>query len=181
MAQPSTLYRIKLELSDIDRNVYESLDFRVALHPSELVERLVARILGYALLYEEQLEFGKGISTEEEPDLWARDLTGRILHWVEVGTPSAERIHMANKKADRMSIVCHKGQEALDREVKKRPIHRAASVDVLHLEPLFVAALAKKLTRSSQWTVVHTDGELSITIDDESFAGQVKCGVLSDG
>ena len=178
MAQTATMYRLKLELSDVDRSVYESLDFRVAQHPSEGEDRLIARILAYALLYEEALEFGKGIADVEEPALWAKDLTGQILHWIDVGTPGADRVHIASKKAPKVTIVCHKGEEALARETTKRKIHKAEDIEVLHLEPAFVSQLAGKLARNSEWTVVHTDGELSVTIGDESFSGVVTRAAL---
>lgn len=173
MALTATIYRIKLELSDVDRGVYESLDFRIAQHPSEDESRLVARILAFALLHEEALEFGKGISEVEEPALWVKDLTGQILHWVDVGAPTAERIHIASKKAERVTIVCHKGEESLAREMTKRKIHKAGEIAVLYIEPAFIASLAKRLDRNAEWTLVHNDGELSITIGNDSYAGQV--------
>ena len=95
MALSSTLYRLRIELSDVDRGVYESLDLRVARHPSEGADRLVARVLAYALLYEPGLEFGKGLSDADEPALSTHDLTGQLTHWIDVGTPSADRIHIA--------------------------------------------------------------------------------------
>lgn len=178
VALGATIYRMKLELSDVDRGVYESLDFRIAQHPSEDASRLVARIFAYALLYEEALEFGKGISDVEEPALWVKDLTGQLLHWVDVGTPTADRIHIASKKAPRVTIVCHKGEDALAREMTKRKVHKAGAIEVLHLDPVFIAQVAQKLDRNAEWTLVHTDGELSITIGDESMAGVVVRGEL---
>lgn len=173
MALTSTLYRVKLDLSDIGRNLYTVLEFRVAAHPSEKLERVVSRILAYALLYEEGLEFGRGLSDVEEPALWAHDLTGQLTHWVDVGTPTAERIHAASKKG-RVSIVCHKGEEALARQLAGKKLHRAEAIEVLYLAPAFVAQLAGALTRNSEWTLVHTDGELSITLGEEYFTGVVK-------
>lgn len=178
MAQTAMLYRMHLELSDVDRGVYETLDLRVARHPSEGDERVVARVLAYALLFEPGLEFGKGLSEAEEPALWTHDLTGQLMHWIDVGTPSADRIHIASKKARKVSIVCHKGPEALTREMQKRKVHGASDITVLYLEPSLVAALAGHLDRSGSWTVVRTDGELSITVNDTSFAGSVTQGPL---
>lgn len=173
MALSSTIYRVNIELSDIDRSVYESLDFRVAQHPSEDASRLVTRILAFALLHEEALEFGKGISDAEEPALWTKDLTGQITHWIDVGTPTAERIHIASKKAARVTIVCHKGEEALAREMTKRKVHKAGEIAVLYIEPAFVSQLAKLLDRNATWTVVHNDGDLSVTTRNETVSGRV--------
>lgn len=173
MARPSTLFRIKLEISDVDRGVYESLDVRVAQHPSEDESRVVARVLAYALLYEEGLEFGRGLSEAEDASLWVHDLTGRLLHWIDVGTPSAERIHLASKKAERVSIVCHKDEEALRREMSKRAVFDADKVDVFYLDPSLIRDLSGALQRNSTWIVVHTDGQLSISIEEQNFSGSV--------
>lgn len=171
MARTATLYRIALELSDVDRGVYETLDLRVAQHPSEDETRLVTRILARALLHEEGLEFGRGLSTTDEPALWTHDLTGQLTHWIDVGTPTGDRIHTASKRA-KVTIVCHKGPEALERSLGAKAIHRAEAVDVIHLDPTFVATVAEHLERKGEWTLVRTDGELSLTIGAETFAGQ---------
>ena len=75
----------------MDRNVYETLDLRVALHPSEAVDHMLVRVLAYCLEFTEGLEFSKGLDDPDTPALWARDLTGRLTHWIEVGLPSAEK------------------------------------------------------------------------------------------
>lgn len=169
MAETATIYKLKLELSDVGRGVYESLDFRVAKHPSEGLERLVTRIIAYALFYEEGLDFGRGISDADEPALWKHDLTGQLEHWIDVGTPTADRIHLASKKSPRVSILCHKGPDSLTREMHKRKLHRAEEVELFYLEPSFVSELGEALTRTSEWVVVVNDGELSVTIGDASF------------
>ncbi len=171
MAISATLYRVKMQLSDIDRNVYEELEFRVAAHPSEGSERLVARILAYVLYYEENLEFGKGLSDADEPALWTHDLTGQLLHWIDVGAPSAERIHLATKKSPRVTVVAHKGLEALSREMRKKKLHRAKEVEVLVFSRSFIKDLADVIGRNSNWVVVRNDGELSVTIDDTTLSG----------
>lgn len=173
MATGSTLYRINMDLSDVDRGVYEALDLRVACHPSESEERLVTRVLAYGLLYEEGLEFGKGLSTDE-PGLWKRDLTGQIEHWIDIGTPSADRVHLASKKAGKVSIVCHHSEEALKREVSRRKVHRAEQVQVLLLEPALIKSLAEVLDRTSQWSLVRTDGDLNISVGEHNFTGTLR-------
>jgi len=91
MALSATVYHIQIELSDVDRGVYESLDLRVARHPSESMPYLLTRVIAYALLFEEGIAFSKGLSTTDEPALWVKDLQGNLRVWVELGTPSAER------------------------------------------------------------------------------------------
>jgi uncharacterized protein YaeQ len=169
----SLVYRVEMELSDVDRSVYEHLSIRVALHPSESEQRLVTRILAYALFFEEGLEFGKGLSDADEPALWVHDLTGQLQHWIDVGTPSAERVHAASKRAPRVSILCHKGEDALMRELAKRKVHHADSIQILILEPEFVNQLAAALDRNSSWTVVRTSGQLMITLNERVINGSV--------
>jgi len=178
MAQAATLYRMQVEVSDVDRGVYETLDLRVARHPSEGEERVVARVLAYALFCEPGLEFGKGLSEADEPALWTHDLTGQLMHWIDVGTPGADRIHIASKKARKVSILCHKVPEALTREMQKRKVHGASDITVLYVEPALVASLAAELDRNATWTIVHTDGELSITLNDVTFSGSVTRSAL---
>lgn len=168
MAQTATIHTLQVELSDIDRNVYESLPLRVAQHPSEDMPRMVARVLAYCLLYEPGLEFGRGLSNVEEPALWHKQLDGRVAHWVDVGHPSADRVHRASKAADKLTIVTHKDLGALQREMGKRTIHKADEIDVLVLPSRFVAAVAAATTRKSQWVVVHSEGGLMVTVDDAS-------------
>lgn len=174
MALGSTIYRVTMELSDIDRGVYETLDFRLAQHPSERDDRLMARVLAYALLFEDGLKFSKGLSASDEPALWAHDLTGQLIHWVDVGTPSADRIHMASKKAERVSIVCHQGIEALRRETKKRAIHRADEVKVILLEVDLVEHLAGAVGRNSDWTLMRNEQSLIINVQGQDFSGTMQ-------
>ena len=92
MAQPSTTYKFELNLTDLDRSVYESVKQTIARHPSETEERMTVRLLAYALWYNEQLSFGRGLSDVDEPALWEKSLDDRVLHWIEVGQPDADRL-----------------------------------------------------------------------------------------
>ncbi|MCB9540653.1 MAG: YaeQ family protein [Myxococcales bacterium] len=85
MALPSTIYRVRLELSDVDRGVYDALDLRMAQHPSETAAFFLTRLLAFALEQREHLAFGKGISDADEPAIWARDYTEKVLLWLDVG------------------------------------------------------------------------------------------------
>ncbi|MBL4686632.1 MAG: YaeQ family protein, partial [Nannocystaceae bacterium] len=89
MALTATVHRFEIELADIDRGVYESLDLRVARHPSEDEARVVVRVLARAIAHEDGLEFGRGLSTVEDPALWTRTPTGEVATWIDVGLPSA--------------------------------------------------------------------------------------------
>src|SRR3954469_15408398 len=98
MALSATVYRLQIDLSDVDRNLYQALDLRVARHPSESMRYLLTRILAYCLCHEEGIAFSKGgLSSNEEPPLTIRDLQGNLRTWIEIGSPSAERLHKASK------------------------------------------------------------------------------------
>jgi len=104
MALKPTIYKARIALSDLDRNLYESLNLTIALHPSETLERMVARILAYCLNAQDNLIFCKGLSDADEADLWARDLNDAIELWIDVGEPAAERIKKASRLAKAVKV-----------------------------------------------------------------------------
>jgi len=103
VALNATLYNFEVDLSDTDRHVYETLSIRVARHPSESEEYLVARLLAYLLEYADGIEFSRGVSDADEPAIVIRDLTGTLTTWVDIGTPDAARLHKASKAARRVA------------------------------------------------------------------------------
>ena len=104
MALPSTIFRASLQLANVDRNLYESLQTTVAQHPSETEERLVARLLAYALSYEPGLTFTRGVGAADEPDLWVKGPDGRVMLWIEVGLPDPERLVKASRHVGRVVL-----------------------------------------------------------------------------
>ncbi|HEY5514244.1 MAG TPA: YaeQ family protein, partial [Geomonas sp.] len=101
MALPSTVYRASVQLSDLDRQVYEQLQTTIVRHPSETAERLVARLLAYALCFEEGLSFTKGVGSGDEPDLWSKGPDGRVKLWIEVGLPDPDRLAKSCRHVER--------------------------------------------------------------------------------
>jgi len=99
MALKPTIFKFSISLSDLNREYYETLNLTVAQHPSETTERMVVRVLAFCLNAQEGLEFCKGISDTEEPDLWKKSLVGDIDLWVEIGEPSSDRIKKASRQA----------------------------------------------------------------------------------
>ena len=170
MAQATVLMRIGVELADVDRGVYESLDLRVAQHPSESEARVVIRALARCLLHEEGLEFGRGLSNVEEPALARPGQHGGYALWVDLGAPSADRVHRASKLADRVVIVTDKDAQSLRKEWGSRNIHAADKVEVLILPRDFVDKLAARLGRNDAWVVSLVEGNLSVTAHGESHA-----------
>ena len=173
MATGATLYHLQIDLSDVERGVYESLDLRVARHPSETMRYLLARVLAYCLCYEEGIVFTKGLSITDEPALWVRDLQGALRVWIEIGTPSADRLHKAAKAAPRVVVFTHNDPALLQKAARDRPIHRAEQVEVYALDPKFLDELDAATDRNTKWTLVHTSGELYVTIGDKSITGAV--------
>ncbi len=104
MALKPTIYKARIALSDLDRNLYESLNLTIALHPSETLERMVARILAYCLNAQDNLIFCKGLSDADEADLWARNINDAIELWIDVGEPAAERIKKASRLAKAVKV-----------------------------------------------------------------------------
>ena len=104
MALKPTIYKLKIALSDLNRNYYDNLNLTVALHPSETIERMMARVLAYCINAQENLAFSKGLSAVEEPDIWARSLDDKISLWIDVGEPSVDRIKKATRLATAVKI-----------------------------------------------------------------------------
>ncbi len=179
MAKTSTLYRFQIELADIDRSIYETLDLRVACHPSEDAERLVIRVLARAIAHEEGLEFGRGLSHTEDPALWVRTTHGEIKTWIDVGCPSADRLHRASKASGRVRIVTNKGMAMLRKAWQAQAIHRSDAIEVLHLPTAFVQELTGLLQRNMHWYVTLTDGSLSVSDGEQSFDTVLERGTLA--
>src|SRR5690242_8342875 len=146
MALTATIYHLHVDLSDVDRGVYEALDLRLARHPSETMRYMLVRTLGYCLSYEEGIAFSKGgLSSTEEPPLSVRDATGLLQAWIEVGAPSAERLHKAAKAAPRVALFTAAPLAQLQREAATRAIHRVESIEVWLLETRFLDALEERI------------------------------------
>lgn len=112
MAIKSTIYKIDLQIADLDRSYYAQHSLTLARHPSETDERLMVRLIAFALYADEALAFGKGLSDDEEPDLWQKDLTGAIKHWIDVGLPDEREVRKACGRASKVTVVLYGGRAA---------------------------------------------------------------------
>jgi uncharacterized protein YaeQ len=158
-----------VELADVDRSVYESLSLKVARHPSESAEYLVARVLAYALEYTEGIAFTSGLSNGDDPALWVRDLTGALRAWIEIGAPAAERLHKASKACDRVAVYCHKDMGSFLRNIAGSRMHAPEKVALVELDRDLIDALAARLDRRTAWTVSVHEGELYVEVGGESL------------
>jgi uncharacterized protein YaeQ len=174
MALTATMHHVEVTLSDVDRSVYESLDLRLARHPSESARYLLTRLLAYCLSYEDGIAFSKGgISTTDEPPIAVRDPTGILLAWIDVGSPSAERLHKASKAARRVALYTHVDPMLLRREAATRAIHKVEAIDVWRFEPAFLDALEPMLDRNTKLELARNDGGLYVTVGGRVIEGSV--------
>ena len=173
MALTATIYNFDVDLSDTDRNVYESLSIRVAQHPSESSEYLVARLLAYLLEYTEGIAFSRGVSEPDEPTIAVRDLTGQIRSWIEIGTPDTARLHKASKAAGRVAVYCHKDPAQWLRQLDRDAIHRAGALELYQIDRSLIGGLVQRLDRRMAMAVSISDRELFVAIGSDNLAGQV--------
>ncbi|MET0341568.1 MAG: YaeQ family protein [Polyangiales bacterium] len=171
MALGSLVHRIKVQISDTDRGVYETVDLRLAQHPSETPSYLVTRLLAYCLCYEDGIAFGHGLSHVDEPAVWVKTLDGRLLAWIEVGTPSAERLHKASKGCARVVVFTHHDPRLLQREAQRLPIHRVEHIEVFAPDPALVEALSEALGRNVQWELTRSGGHLYVNVGSRMLDG----------
>ncbi len=164
MALSATLYNFLIELADIDRGVYETLDLRVAKQPSETVEYMLMRVLAYCLEYEEGIEFTQGVAAGDEAALYVRDRTGRIRAWIEVGLPDAERLHRGSKIAERAAIYTHRDVAQLLAQYAGKKIHRSEEIPIYALDKRVIEEIASWLERRSSISVSVTDRQLYLSI-----------------
>ncbi|HVE39850.1 MAG TPA: YaeQ family protein [Planctomycetota bacterium] len=174
MALTATVYHLQIELSDVDRGVYESLDLRIARHPSESMPYLLTRTIAYALLYEEGLAFSKGgLSSADEAPLSIRDLQGNLRAWIEVGTPAADRLHKASKASPRVVVFTQHDPRLLRNQAQERDIHKADQIEIYALDPKFLEQLGALTDRNARWTLMRNEGVLYVTIGDKTVSGTV--------
>lgn len=181
VALTATIYNFDIDLADADRGRYETLALRVARHPSESEEYLVARVLAYCLEYAEGIAFSNGLSDPEEPALAVRDLTGAMRVWVEIGAPDAARLHKASKAAARVVVYTHKDPAQLLRQLEGARIHRADEIEIYSFDRTLIAGLASRLARRLAMTVSVADRHLLVAMDGVVLEGDATAHHLAGG
>ncbi|WP_313517572.1 YaeQ family protein [Pseudomonas sp.] len=162
MALQATTYKVEINLTDLDRSVYDTARFTVARHPSETEERLVVRLIGYLLWYGELLSFGRGLSDVDEPALWEKSLDDRVLHWIEVGQPDAERITWCSRRTERFSLLAYGNLRVWQSKVLDG-VRGLKNINVVAVPQEALEAVARDLPRSINWAVMISEGTLFIT------------------
>ncbi|MCK4586623.1 MAG: YaeQ family protein [Gammaproteobacteria bacterium] len=158
MALKSTVFKINLQISDMDRHYYNDHNFTIARHPSETDERMMLRIMIFAMHADEQLAFTKGLSTDEEPDLWQKNLSGEIDHWIDLGQPDEKRIRKACGLAKQVFIYSYSGSSAeIWWNQNSSKLQRFDNLSVINIPAVDVQNLGKLAQRNMR---------LNCTIED---------------
>jgi uncharacterized protein YaeQ len=174
VALTATIYNFEIDLADADRHVYESLALRVARHPSESEPYLVARVLAYALEYTPGIEFSRGVSDADEPAIVVRDLTGAITSWIEIGTPSPERLHKASKGVRRVVVYVHKDPAQFLNQLAGAKIHRLDALEIFAFDVPFIDGLVQRLERRVAFSLSVSERELYLSIGRDNLTGTVR-------
>ncbi|WP_433192108.1 YaeQ family protein [Nocardia sp. CA-107356] len=166
MALSATLHNFAIHLADVDRDVYQELELRVARHPSETAEFMLTRLLAYCLEYEEGITFSDGgVSATDEPAVLVRDLTGRLTAWIEVGAPDAERVHRGSKMAERVAIYTHRDPAKVLAQLTGKRIHRAEAIPLYSFDRDFIDAAVAAIERRNTVTMSITERLLYLDLN----------------
>jgi uncharacterized protein YaeQ len=171
VALKSTIFKATLGVSDIDRSVYGDFLLTIARHPSETDERMMVRVLAFALNAHERLEFGKGISSDDEPALWRHDLTGAIEEWIEVGLPEERLLRRACGKADRVVLYTYGGR-AVDVwfSQNEKDLSRQTKLSIFDVPQEASRAIAAMADKKMALTATIQDGEVYLADEKTSVA-----------
>ncbi|HKP96706.1 MAG TPA: YaeQ family protein [Fibrobacteria bacterium] len=167
MGQSTTLYRFHIHLSDIDQGVYKTLDLRLAMHPSESHAYLITRLIAYALNEQEFLEFAaEGLGDPDAPAISAATPNGEIRLWIEIGNPSARKLHKAAKAARKVLVYTYKDPEPLLKEIRANKVYHAESIGIHSIDPRFLEKLAARLERTNAWGILLHEKTLNVSVGD---------------
>jgi len=160
MALKSTIYKAELQIADMDRHYYADHALTLALHPSETAERMMVRLAAFALYASPRLEFCKGLSDTDEPDLWQKDLTGAIETWIDVGQPDERRIVRSSGRAGHVVVIAYGGRTSeIWWEQTRGRLERLRNVTVLSLAEGVAASLAELAERTMRLQLTVQDGD----------------------
>jgi uncharacterized protein YaeQ len=168
MALKATVCKANLQVADMDRNYYADHALTVARHPSETDERMMARVLAFALNAHERLEFAKGLSDQDEPDLWQKDLTGLVEHWIEVGQPDDKRLLRASGRSGRVTVYAYGNRADLWWKPIADKVERAKNLAVWRIPVESAQALGKLAGRNMQLQCTVQEGQLYFSNEKET-------------
>lgn len=165
MALKATIYKADLQIADMDRHYYADHALTIARHPSENDERMMVRVLMYALYAQEGIAFTKGLFDVDEPEVWIKDLTGEIKLWIDTGQPDDARLRKACGRADQVVVVCFSSSCEIWWKGIAPKLTRLENITVLQLPADTSQALAALAARSMQLQCMVQDGEISLSTE----------------
>jgi uncharacterized protein YaeQ len=161
MALKATIFKAELQIADMARNYYHDHTLILARHPSETDERMMVRLLAFALNASETLAFGKGLSTDDEPDLWQKDLTGAIQLWIDVGLPDEKSIRKACGRAAQVRIYSYGGRNAeLWWKQVQDKLDRTSNLTVINVPAAASQAMSTLAQRNMRLQCTIQDGQV---------------------
>ena len=170
MALKATIFKATLNVSDMDRHYYQTHDLVVAKHPSETTQRMMLRIIAFALNAHEDLEFTKGLSTQDEPDLWQKTPSSEIEFWIELGQPDEKRIKKACSLSSNAILYCVQNRSFDEWWPQIEPsLSRFNNLNVFGIEPAILDNMADQVDRTMDLTATIQDGQLWLTLNDQNF------------
>ena len=180
MTYSSTLHKFRVDLSDTDRNLYETLEFRAAFHPSESAPFFAVRALAYCLNAREGLEFSGGISTPDEPAIYVKDPTGRLVLWIDVGQPDPRRLHKASKLGAEVKVYSQRDPFHYLGVLKAEDLYRKPEIRLHSFEPGFPEEVARTLDRDNAWALTVSGGSLYLSAGNREFHSEIHTHPLQD-
>jgi uncharacterized protein YaeQ len=174
VAAGATVHTFAIQLSDSDRGVYRELELRVARHPSETGEFMLARTLAFCLEYQDGIALTDGVAAVDEPAVIARDLTGRITAWIEVGAPTPERLHKGSKQAPRCAGYAHRDPAPWLAQIAGEKIHRAADIPDYSFERALLTEAAAALGRRAKLALSVTGRHVYLDVDGRQFESAIE-------
>lgn len=166
MALKPTLYKVDLQLVDTDRDIYQNCKFTLTQHPSETELRMMVRLMVYALNYHQDLQFTKGLSTQDEPDLWQISPSGEIDSWIEVGQASAERMRKGISRSPHVSLYAYGSETPIWWQKAASAFGALPHIKVFKFEHEQVVKLADMVSRKMEITLTISAGELFVNCAD---------------
>ncbi|WP_018915114.1 YaeQ family protein [Thiomonas sp. FB-6] len=170
MALKATIYKAEVQLADMDRNHYADLSLTIARHPSETDERMMARLLMYALHAQEGIALGKGLSDVDEPAVWVKDLTGEIKLWIDVGQPDEVRLRKACGRAEQVVVLCYAASSELWWKQIESKLARLRNLTVWRIPAETAQALAGLAQRSMRLQCLVQDAAITLSSDAAAVA-----------
>jgi len=172
MAQTATIYNLTIDLSNVDRGVYETIELRIARQPSETAEYMLIRVLAYCLEYQEGITLTEGVASGNEPAILVRDMTGRVTAWIEVGLPDPARLHRGSKLAERAAVYTSR-LRLLMRQFEGSKIHKAEHVPIYAIDSDFIDEVAKRIDRRSAIGLSISEMQIYLTVAGQDFTSAI--------